>query len=33
MFQWQDGKKAIVWPDDLAPAKPRAPTPRWKERP
>jgi branched-chain amino acid transport system substrate-binding protein len=33
MFQWQDGKKAIVWPDDLAPAKPRVPTPRWKERP
>jgi len=23
LFQWQDGKKAIVWPEDLAPGKPR----------
>jgi branched-chain amino acid transport system substrate-binding protein len=23
LFQWQDGKKVIVWPDDLAQAKPR----------
>jgi branched-chain amino acid transport system substrate-binding protein len=32
LFQWQDGKKAIVWPDELAPAKPRFPTPPWKAR-
>ena len=33
MFQWQDGKKVIVWPDDLAPGRPRFPTPPWKQRP
>jgi branched-chain amino acid transport system substrate-binding protein len=33
VFQWQDGKKVIVWPDELAPGKPRFPTPPWKERP
>jgi branched-chain amino acid transport system substrate-binding protein len=33
MFQWQDGRKVIVWPDELAPGKPRFPTPPWKERP
>ena len=32
MFQWQDGRKVIVWPDELAPGKPRVPTPSWKER-
>ena len=32
MFQWQDGKKAIVWPENLAPAKPRFPTPPWNQR-
>ncbi len=32
-FQWQDGKKVIVWPDDLAPGKPRFPTPPWNQRP
>jgi branched-chain amino acid transport system substrate-binding protein len=32
MFQWQDGKKAIVWPEDLAPEKPRIPTPPWTQR-
>jgi branched-chain amino acid transport system substrate-binding protein len=32
MLQWQDGKKVIVWPDDLAPAKPRFPTPPWTQR-
>ena len=31
-FQWQDGKKVIVWPDELAPGKPRFPTPPWSER-
>jgi branched-chain amino acid transport system substrate-binding protein len=32
-FQWQDGKKVIVWPDELAPGKPRFPTPPWNLRP
>jgi branched-chain amino acid transport system substrate-binding protein len=33
MFQWQDGKKVIVWPEELAPGKPRFPTPPWGQRP
>ena len=32
-FQWQDGKKIIVWPEELAPGKPRFPTPPWSQRP
>ena len=32
MFQWQDGKKVIVWTDELAPGKPRFPTPPWSQR-
>ena len=32
VFQWQDGKKVIVWPDELAPGKPRFPTPPWSQR-
>jgi branched-chain amino acid transport system substrate-binding protein len=32
MFQWQDGKKVIVWPEELAPGKPRFPTPVWSQR-
>jgi branched-chain amino acid transport system substrate-binding protein len=32
MFQWQDGKKVIVWPEELAPGQPRFPTPPWGER-
>jgi branched-chain amino acid transport system substrate-binding protein len=32
-FRWQDGKKVIVWPDELAPGKPRFPTPPWGQRP
>jgi branched-chain amino acid transport system substrate-binding protein len=32
-FQWQDGKKVIVWPEELAPGKPRFPTPPWNQRP
>jgi len=32
MFQWQDGKKVIVWPDELAPVKARFPTPPWSQR-
>jgi branched-chain amino acid transport system substrate-binding protein len=31
-FQWQDGKRVIVWPDDLALGKPRLPTPPWNQR-
>lgn len=30
--QWQDGKRVIVWPEELAQGKPRFPTPRWSER-
>jgi len=33
MFQWQDGKKAIVWPEELAADQPRFPTPEWSKRP
>jgi branched-chain amino acid transport system substrate-binding protein len=33
MFQWQDGKKVVVWPEELAPGKPRFPTPPWSQRP
>jgi len=33
VFQWQDGQKVIVWPDELAPGKPRFPTPPWSQRP
>jgi len=33
MFQWQDGKKVIVWPEELAPVKARFPTPPWNQRP
>ena len=32
MFQWQDGKKVTVWPDDLANGKARFPTPAWGQR-
>jgi branched-chain amino acid transport system substrate-binding protein len=32
LFQWQDGKKVIVWPEELAPGKPRFPTPEWGQR-
>ena len=33
MIQWQDGKKAIVSPEELAADKPRVPTPEWSKRP
>ena len=32
MLQWQDGKRVIVWPDDLANGKMRFPTPPWNQR-
>jgi branched-chain amino acid transport system substrate-binding protein len=31
-FQWQDGKKVIVWPGELAPVQARFPTPPWSQR-
>jgi branched-chain amino acid transport system substrate-binding protein len=31
-IQWQDGNKVIVWPDEVAEAEPRFPTPPWSER-
>jgi branched-chain amino acid transport system substrate-binding protein len=33
VFQWQDGKKVIVWPEEIAPGTPRFPTPPWSQRP
>ena len=32
MIQWQDGKRVVVWPDDLASGKLRFPTPPWGQR-
>jgi branched-chain amino acid transport system substrate-binding protein len=32
LLQWQDGKRVIVWPEDLANAKARFPTPPWNQR-
>jgi branched-chain amino acid transport system substrate-binding protein len=32
IFQWQDGKKLIVWPPELAPGQARFPTPPWNQR-
>jgi branched-chain amino acid transport system substrate-binding protein len=31
-IQWQEGKRVIVWPEELAPGKPRFPTPPWIQR-
>ena len=31
-IQWQDAKRVIVWPEELAPGKPRFPTPPWSQR-
>ena len=33
LFQWQDGKKVIVWPEELAANQPRFPRPPWSQRP
>jgi branched-chain amino acid transport system substrate-binding protein len=30
--QWQDGRSVLVWPDEVATAKPRFPTPPWSGR-
>jgi branched-chain amino acid transport system substrate-binding protein len=32
LFQWQEGRKVIVWPEEVAPGKPRFPTPPWSQR-
>lgn len=32
LIQWQDGEKAVVWPEEMATAEPRFPTPAWDER-
>jgi branched-chain amino acid transport system substrate-binding protein len=32
MLQWQDGKRVIVWPEELANSKARFPTPPWNQR-
>jgi hypothetical protein len=32
MFQQRDGKKVIVWPEELAPGQARFPTPPWNQR-
>ncbi len=32
MFQWQDGKKVIVWPQELALGRARFPTPPLSQR-
>jgi len=31
-FQWQNSRKVILWPEELAPGKPRFPTPPWNQR-
>jgi branched-chain amino acid transport system substrate-binding protein len=33
IFQWQDGKRAIVWPEELATGQARFPAPPWNQRP
>jgi branched-chain amino acid transport system substrate-binding protein len=32
LLQWQDGRRVVVWPDDLAAGAPRFPTPPWRQR-
>jgi len=31
-IQWQDGKQAVVWPEESATGKLRFPTPAWHQR-
>jgi len=33
LLQWQDGKQVLVWPESVAEARPRLPTPPWSRRP
>jgi branched-chain amino acid transport system substrate-binding protein len=32
LVQWQDGRKVVVWPEDVATAPARFPTPEWDRR-
>jgi len=32
VFQWRDGKKVIVWPEEVVLGKPWLPTPRLRQR-
>ena len=32
LIQWQDDKRVIVWPEELAAMKARFPTPPWSQR-
>jgi len=32
LIQWQEGRRATVWPASLAEAKPLYPTPPWSQR-
>ncbi len=32
IVQWQNGRKVIVWPEELAADRPRFPTPPWNKR-
>ena len=32
LFQWQEGKKVIVWPEEMATGQIRFPTPPWSQR-
>jgi len=32
LFQWHEGRKLTVWPDELSAAKPHFPTPPWNQR-
>src|SRR5829696_668899 len=31
-IRWQNGKQVVVWPDEVATAKPQIPTPAWGQR-
>ena len=33
LVHWQDSKKVIVWPEELAATQPRFPTPPWSQHP
>jgi branched-chain amino acid transport system substrate-binding protein len=33
LIQWQDGKRVIVWPEELTAGRARFPTPPWTQRP
>lgn len=31
-IQWRDGTQTVVWPDEVAAARPRIPVPPWSQR-